>query len=478
MKKTLVLLLVMFSVLALAGCRDGEQEVTDTVKPVISGTNDVNLILGDEAPSWLDGVTATDDVDGVIAVVVDDSDVNLDVAGIYDVIYSATDEAGNTETVTITVTIDNPEVHAFYVSLTDLDGVKLVNETIEFDPDLETPMIDLFDGIIDLDYTVFDFGIMVNGVDGHYPKEYGASYNYYYQIIVDGEPLMTGLDQVVYADDMTIEFVETSTLSELDQMVDDFIYDFIENHMDGYLVDQTPEYYVLSAAYQMYQKGYITTDITESYVYDPVEITETYLSELTVGQILKLALFMKVEGWDLTPVKDHLLTLDVTNPYEITSYLQALMIVGEQNETLALELLENDFLDPDFVGMSYSALYGYETLEGFDTYLSDAYTYLSDALSEDGIISWGNANAASTATIILGLVAQGIDPEDEAYQTNGVGLIEALMAYEADGSFKWKLTDENPDLMFSTPQAFSALVAYKLSRDIWGFPATHLFDLD
>jgi hypothetical protein len=128
--------------------------------------------------------------------------------------------------------------------------------------------------------------------------------------------------------------------------------------------------------------------------------------------------------------------------------------------------------------MSYSALYGYETLEGFDTYLSDAYTYLSDALSEDGIISWGNANAASTATIILGLVAQGIDPEDEAYQTNGVGLIEALMAYEADGSFKWKLTDENPDLMFSTPQAFSALVAYKLSRDIWGFPATHLFDLD
>jgi hypothetical protein len=52
------------------------------------------------------------------------------------------------------------------------------------------------------------------------------------------------------------------------------------------------------------------------------------------------------------------------------------------------------------------------------------------------------------------------------------------MAYELNGGFKWMITDENPDLMFSTPQAFSALVAYKLSRDIWGFPATHLFDLD
>ncbi len=46
MKKTLVLLLIVLSVLTLAGCQDGEQEVTDTVKPVISGTYDVVLTLG------------------------------------------------------------------------------------------------------------------------------------------------------------------------------------------------------------------------------------------------------------------------------------------------------------------------------------------------------------------------------------------------------------------------------------------------
>jgi len=478
MKKTLVLLLVILSVLTLAGCQDGEQEVTDTVKPVISGMEDVVLNLGDEAPDWLDGITATDDVDQNVTVTVDASDVNLDEAGIYDVIYTATDEAGNIETVTIKVTVNNPEVDAFYVSLVDLEGSTLINETIEFDSEVETPIVELIDGVIDLDYTVFDFGTMINGIGGHYPKEYGASYNYFYQIIVDGSPIMTGIDQVIYEDDMTIEFIETSTLSELDQQVDDFIYDFIENQIDNYLIDQSPDYSVLTAAYQMYQKGYITTNITESYVYDPVEITETYLSELTVGQILRLILFMKVEGWDLTIVKDYLLTLEVTNPYEITSYLQALSVVGETDNDTALSLINNGLEDPDFIGMSYTALYGYETLEGFDAYMADSYTYIATTLSEDGVVSWGNANASSTAQLILGLVAQGINPQDEAYQTNGVGLVQALMAYESEGTFKWMLTDESADLMFSTPQAFSALVAYKLSRDVWGFPATHLFDLD
>ncbi len=71
--------------------------------------------------------------------------------------------------------------------------------------------------------------------------------------------------------------------------------------------------------------------------------------------------------------------------------------------------------------------------------------------SEDGVVSWDNANAASTATVILGLIAQGINPEDEAYQTNGVGLVEALMSYELDGAFKWALTDETPDFyVFNT----------------------------
>lgn len=477
MKKTLVLLFVILSVFTLAGCQDVEQEVTDTVKPVISGMEDMVLTLGDEAPNWLDGVTATDDVDGNITVTVDASDVNLAEAGIYDVIYTAEDEAGNLETVTIKVTVNNPEVDAFYVSLLDLEGTTLINETIEFDAEDETPIIELIDGVVQLDYTVFDFGTMINGIGGFYPKEYGASYNYYYQIIVDGTPIMTGLDQVVYEDDMTIEFVETSTLSALDQQVDDFIYDFIENHASTYITDTAIDYSVLAAIYQLDMKNYIELDVTELYAYENISITQEPLADLSVGNLMRLAIYMTIENLDKTALKDHLLTLDVTNAYELTSYLQALSILGVTDNDTALSLISNSLEDPDFIGMAYTALYGYETLEGFDTYMTDSYTYIATTLSEDGVVSWGNANASSTAQLILGLVAQGINPQDEAYQTNAVGLIAALMAYEKDGRFKWMLTDNDPDLMFSTPQAFSALVAYKLSRDIWGFPATHLFDL-
>jgi hypothetical protein len=319
---------------------------------------------------------------------------------------------------------------------------------------------------------------MINGVGGHYPKEYGASYNYYYQIIVDGTPIMTGLDQVVYEDDMTIEFVETSTLSAFDQQVDDFIYDFIETHMDTYITDSAVDYNVLSAVYQLNMRNYIDLDVTSRYTYENISITQESFADLSVGNLMKLAIYMTIEHLDTTPLKDHLLTLDVTNAYELTSYLQALSMLGETDQDAALSLINHTLEDPDFIGMSYTALYGYEALDGFDTYMTSSYTYIETTLSEDGIVSWGNANASSTAQLILGLVAQGINPQDEAYQTNTIGLVEALMAYELNGGFKWMITDENPDLMFSTPQAFSALVAYKLSRDIWGFPATHLFDLD
>lgn len=478
MKKTLVLLLVVLSVLTLAGCQDEEQEVTDTVKPVISGMEDMVLTLGDEAPDWLDGVTATDDVDGNVTVTVDASAVILTEAGIYDVIYTAEDEAGNLETVTIKVTVNNPEVDAFYVSLLDLEGSTLINETIEFDASNETPIIELIDAVVELDYTVFDFGTMINGVGGHYPKEYGASYNYYYQIIVDGTPIMTGLDQVVYEDDMTIQFVETSTLSAFDQQVDDYIYSFIETQMDTYITDSALDYNVLSAVYQLNMRNYIDLDVTSLYTYENISITQEPFADLSVGNLMKLAIYMTIEHLDTTPLKDHLFTLDVTNAYELTSYLQALSILGETDQDAALSLINHTLEDPDFIGMSYTALYGYEALDGFDTYMTSSYTYIETTLSEDGIVSWGNANASSTAQLILGLVAQGINPQDEAYQTNSIGLVEALMAYELNGGFKWMITDENPDLMFSTPQAFSALVAYKLSRDIWGFPATHLFDLD
>ena len=78
--------------------------VPDTQAPVISGTRDLEVYLGD-AVSYKSGVTVTDDLDPNPSLTVDNSKVVLNTAGIYDVTYTATDAAGNKSSVTVKVTV-------------------------------------------------------------------------------------------------------------------------------------------------------------------------------------------------------------------------------------------------------------------------------------------------------------------------------------------------------------------------------------
>ncbi len=71
--------------------------VIDTVAPVIMGVKDKTFAIGDVV-MYLQGVSATDDVDGTVDVTVDKSGVNINKAGTYTVKYTAKDAAGNTTT--------------------------------------------------------------------------------------------------------------------------------------------------------------------------------------------------------------------------------------------------------------------------------------------------------------------------------------------------------------------------------------------
>nr|WIF88626.1 hypothetical protein QOL21_00875 [Acholeplasma laidlawii] len=82
----------------------------DTTKPVITGAVDINYTIGDAEPSYLDGVSATDDVDGEVDVTVDTTNVNLAVKGVYNITYTAIDNAGNKEEVTVRVIVTSDEV--------------------------------------------------------------------------------------------------------------------------------------------------------------------------------------------------------------------------------------------------------------------------------------------------------------------------------------------------------------------------------
>lgn len=78
--------------------------IADEEPPVISGAKDISVITG-QAIAYKDHVSVTDNADPDITYTVDNSAVDNNAEGTYKVTYSATDKAGNTASVEITVTV-------------------------------------------------------------------------------------------------------------------------------------------------------------------------------------------------------------------------------------------------------------------------------------------------------------------------------------------------------------------------------------
>lgn len=102
--------------------------VVDTTAPVIEGATDLTFYLGDPI-SYKANITVTDDVTANPKLVVDNSQVDTSKAGSYPVTYTATDDAGNTASVTITLTLEekpegyvDPEV-VYELAQTVLDDI-------------------------------------------------------------------------------------------------------------------------------------------------------------------------------------------------------------------------------------------------------------------------------------------------------------------------------------------------------------------
>lgn len=78
--------------------------IADTEPPKINGAKNKTVYIGDSV-AYRKGITVTDNKDKDLKVNVDSSDVNLKAEGVYDVIYTAEDLAGNKAKVTVTVTV-------------------------------------------------------------------------------------------------------------------------------------------------------------------------------------------------------------------------------------------------------------------------------------------------------------------------------------------------------------------------------------
>ena len=76
----------------------------DNGQPQLTGVAPLFTYIGKE-PDYLKNVSAMDDRDVALEIVVDDSQVDLNAVGTYDVVYSVTDAAGNTTSVPTTLTV-------------------------------------------------------------------------------------------------------------------------------------------------------------------------------------------------------------------------------------------------------------------------------------------------------------------------------------------------------------------------------------
>ncbi len=83
-----------------------EPAAADTTPPEIIGAADMLIYVG-ESPAYRKGITLADDsgADGV-ELTVDSSSVDISTAGRYPVIYTATDRAGNSTSVTVYLTVE------------------------------------------------------------------------------------------------------------------------------------------------------------------------------------------------------------------------------------------------------------------------------------------------------------------------------------------------------------------------------------
>jgi len=364
------------------------------------------------------------------------------------------------------------EEDTFLVEVVNLSGDVLASQSIVYDAEDEKTVAELIDQHMGLDYMVYDIGWFVQGVADIYPTEFGVTYNYWFSIYVNDELSFIGIEEIIYEENLTITFKESTMLDATELEVDRVIQDFLTHHFDTYVNDDVVHYGVYAALKQLKTRGYHNLDLSSTVT----------LSKDTIGNLYKAAVIEMVKEVDTANTLALLEEASTTNVYEAISLLYGLIMLGgsesQINDLVDLIITtENSYMDADYAGMVISVLSYVKDYEGVAEFTQDMITYIQSELSHEGVTSWGSANAASTAQVILGLVAQGISPRSETYTTEDVDLVEALLLYEMQGAFKYQLTQSANDMSFSTPQAFQALVAYKIYRDTWGNPPFELHRL-
>ncbi|MEC9485070.1 MAG: hypothetical protein UMR38_04275 [Candidatus Izemoplasma sp.] len=352
--------------------------------------------------------------------------------------------------------------------------------SVGYNDDYEGNLFELLETEFSIDADDTDYGKMITSFE-HLTPLNGAYIAFY----KNGEMSMTGVEATSFENGdvfgFTVEYWDA-----FEQQVDDAIQLFLINHVNDYVNETTYNYHVVSALNLL--------GILEEYTTN--EAIETYVEGLTLetySDYFKAIALLNASNNDATTYISDLANIAQTGPYGQTAY--TLMALNSVDTDVDFTTFESNALSYftnntpydaglDTGGVDLMALSKYTDETGVDTLINDYLNWVkTDQLDNGGIMTrdmgWGSTlNAASISQVLMGMMANGVNPRSAEYTTNDNTLIDALLLFQTDtGSFDWVLTDDtNEDLLFSTPQAFLALVMYqKISNE---GTAVHPFDAE
>jgi len=332
----------------------------------------------------------------------------------------------------------------------------------------EGSLFDLIDSEYDLTYSESEYGVYMLSLESLTPKN-GA----YIAIYENGDMAMSGVDQLLLEDGDVFAF-DVVWYDLVLEEIDLAISMFLDNYVTNYVNEDYVDVHVVSALRILGMVDRYLGDIDVASMpmmdIDALETTSGFFKAVTVGSVL---------GEDVMSYIDAYAEMASVGPYGETAY--GLMILEQSTDDQnLLDTFEDDIkintpysLGLDAGGVSLVALSTRDfaekqaLIDEFVGWIQEAQLATGGVKTRD--MTWGETtypgseNAASMAQVIIGLLANGIDPSAEDFTVGDHSLMSRFMDFHTgDGSFDYVFDDDlENDLMFSTPQAFLAMVMFQ-----------------
>lgn len=346
-------------------------------------------------------------------------------------------------------------------------GFQVVTEIVDVKDETRT-LFDVLQDRFDITYKSYDFGPMLESIstkEGRFTIE--APEGSFIAFYVNGEPSMVGVNEIYVKKDHTYRLA--LEWWDQDAHIAYIINRFIDQHAATYVNDQMLDIHVVIAlAHLGLLEDYISL---EEALADYSSIDSDNMS---VSELYKAILTIHALGGDVSNFVRLLVERNDTKKYSAPYALIGLncghhgvdvsAYESELLETLIGTNMPSQALGLDLSGITLAALSPYIEREDVSAVIQDYLMFLENNLNEFGGIrdEHFDENASSLAQLIIGLIAIDVNRLSNVLTNENANLIHRLLDFSNDdGTFYWSLDSDHPDLSFSTPQAFLALVLYQ-----------------